>query len=163
MVGAVPAATQAGLKHSPLDARVPKAHEGEGRQLLERGGVAEGLDGRPDDAHRVDDRLLADERAVDADALAEAVKMRARVQADRHATRSEHLLAERRRGPLAIGACNVDAFERAERLVDADEQSLKAIPILLRILVPLGQAVVVSVGKRIPDGLSVLRVRDEQL
>ena len=98
-VRGVPLAAHADLEHDHVDRRVGEAREREHRERLEEGerllavavelGVDDG-DEREDLLPVARDRLVGDGLAVDADALREAVEVRAREQAGAQAGRAQH-------------------------------------------------------------------------
>ena len=126
-VRGVPLAAHADLEHDDVDGRVGEAREREHRERLEErqrllaGALELGVDDRDE---RVDllpvarDGLVGDGLAVDADALGEAVEVRAREQAGAQAGGAQQALDHATGRGLAVGARDVDDRRGAVRVAE---------------------------------------------
>ena len=138
VVGAVPPPPEPRLQHRPLAPRAHEADQRERGQLLKGRRAADRLCDRPDDVEGLDDLGLGGQLTVDTDTLTEAMEVRAREEADAPSgARAQHRVAQGRRRAFSIGARNVHHLELAHRLAEQLEHLLEALPVRLRVLVPL--------------------------
>eukprot|EP00967_Tisochrysis_lutea_P031744 scaffold37494_cov31-Tisochrysis_lutea.AAC.2 len=104
-----------------------------------------------DSRHASDNCLAAHQLAINADALAEDVEVRAGEETNAHTALAQHPLAQRRCGTLAIRACHMDELQLAARPTELLEHPLEAVPALLRVLVTRGRARIVGIEEDIAD------------